>query len=109
MRTMSALDRSHELRQLLGEECKILVEFIVRLSDFNRLKLWAELGYGSAWDFLDVRSRSNPAASAIPPNAWNFIICTSTHAVGRPPPRISPSAANFTIFAPQSAASGPHS
>src|SRR5438067_1434563 len=52
MTTASALDGSRELGRLVGEERKILVEFVVRLADFNRLKCWATLGYRSPWDFL---------------------------------------------------------
>jgi 5-methylcytosine-specific restriction endonuclease McrA len=52
MSPSSALDRCHELRRLVGEERKILVEFVVRLADFNRVKGWAELGYRSPWEFL---------------------------------------------------------
>src|SRR5690349_11357330 len=52
MSESSALDRSRELRALLGQERNSLVEFILRLSDFNRFKCWAELGYASLWMFL---------------------------------------------------------
>jgi 5-methylcytosine-specific restriction endonuclease McrA len=52
MSPSSAVDRSRELRALLGQERNSLVEFILRLSDFNRLKCWAELGYASLWLFL---------------------------------------------------------
>src|SRR5215831_10637627 len=52
MSPSSAVDRSRELRALLGHERNALVEFILRLADFNRLKCWAELGYASLWLFL---------------------------------------------------------
>src|SRR5215831_19722729 len=52
MRPSSAVDRSRELRALLGHERNALVEFILRLADFQRLKCWAELGYASLWLFL---------------------------------------------------------
>src|SRR5262245_15646163 len=52
MSPSSAVDRSRELRALLGSERNLLVEFILRLADFHRLKLWAELGYASLWLFL---------------------------------------------------------
>src|SRR5262245_42257569 len=48
----SAVDRSRELRALLGSERNLLVEFILRLADFHRLKCWAEVGYASLWLFL---------------------------------------------------------
>src|SRR5215831_14680089 len=52
MSPSSAVDRSRELRALLGSERNALVEFILRLADFQRLKCWAELGYASLWLFL---------------------------------------------------------
>src|SRR5262252_1555515 len=52
MSPSSAVDRSRELRALLGNERNALVEFILRLADFQRLKCWAELGYASLWLFL---------------------------------------------------------
>src|SRR5262249_37825453 len=52
MSPSSAVDRSRELRALLGHERNALVEFILRLADFQRLKCWAELGYASLWLFL---------------------------------------------------------
>src|SRR5262245_35194049 len=52
MSPSSAVDRSRELRALLDSERNALVEFILRLADFHRLKCWAELGYASLWLFL---------------------------------------------------------
>src|SRR5215467_9416536 len=52
MSAPSALDRSRELAGLLGRERNSLVEFILQLADFNKLKCWAELGHTSLWMFL---------------------------------------------------------
>ena len=57
MRPSSAVDRSRELRALLGNERNALVEFILRLADFQRLKCWAELGYASLWMCRPSRRR----------------------------------------------------
>src|SRR5689334_23079312 len=52
MSAPSAVDRSRELTGLLARERNSLVEFILRLADFNKLKCWAELGHTSLWTYL---------------------------------------------------------
>jgi hypothetical protein len=52
MSASSAVDRSRELAALLARERNTLVEFILRLADFNKVKCWAELGHTSLWMYL---------------------------------------------------------
>src|SRR5215813_3961721 len=92
MSPSSAVDRSHELRALLGHERTALVEYILRLADFQRLKCWAELGYASPWLFLRKELGLSEAMAGY------------RAAAAEPPARISPFGAPSTISAQPSTA-----
>ena len=40
------------LEAMLGEERKVLVDFLLALSQFDRERGYLELGYGSLWDYV---------------------------------------------------------
>src|SRR5262249_23276964 len=51
MSTFSAHERTTKMRQILRRESGELAEFVIELAEFDRLKLYRELGYRSLWDF----------------------------------------------------------
>src|SRR5215831_11410962 len=86
MRPSSAVDRSRELRALLGHERNALVEFILRLADFQRLKCWAELGYASLWLFLRKELGLSEAMASYRASAAELVGPRPKKAPARPRP-----------------------
>lgn len=50
--TTSARELSARLSDLLRDERGALAEFLLALADFDRLRLWVDLGYSSLFDYL---------------------------------------------------------
>ncbi len=48
----NAHEFTHRLQDLLGRERVAVAEFLVALSDFDRRRLWLDLGYASLFDYL---------------------------------------------------------
>jgi len=59
----TARDLTLRLRDLLRREHGALVDFLLTLATFDERRLWAELGYGSLFDFLHRELRLSKGAA----------------------------------------------
>src|SRR5215207_7083640 len=71
--TTTAREFTHRLATLLRREHEAMADFLVALADFDERRLWAELGYSSAFSFLHRELRLSKGAAAYRKTAADLV------------------------------------